>query len=160
MSVDFSTYISCLDTGAADHREVLESCYQEAARSMSPRGLENYLEGMRAMCVLGRNADLVMTYVQEMPGVAREVGEDVIPDVVGAAMKLASHTSGSVIILLLSHLPLAASRLGDADVLRGFLSLVHQVSAKAPRGLRPMLQNLEELLGKLTLGGREEHGCS
>ena len=80
-----------------------------------------------------RGQDLVLTYVQEMPGVAKEVGEDIIPDVVEAMMKLASHTSGSVITLILANMPLAASRLGDAEVMRGFLKLLHQMTGKAPR---------------------------
>ncbi|MCU7904977.1 MAG: nitric oxide reductase activation protein NorD [Candidatus Thiodiazotropha sp. (ex Epidulcina cf. delphinae)] len=153
MSVDFSEYISCLDEDDHEHLEALESSYHEAQRVMSPRGLQNYLEGMRAMCAMGRGRDLVLTFVQEMPGVTKEIGEDIIPDIVESMMKLASHTSGSVITLILANLPLAASRLGDAEVLRGFLKLLHQMTGKAPRGLRPMMENLDELLSKLTLGG-------
>ncbi|MEA3409963.1 MAG: nitric oxide reductase activation protein NorD [Pseudomonadota bacterium] len=153
MSIDFHEYVTCLSPDDHEHLEALESSYHEAQRVMSPRGLSNYLEGMRAMCTLGRGQDLVLTYVQEMPGVAKEVGEDIIPDIVEAMMKLSSHTSGSVITLIVSNLPMAASRLGDADVLRGFLKLLHQMTGKAPRGLRPMMENLDELLSKLTLGG-------
>ncbi len=154
MSVDFSEYVSCIDfDDSHEHREALESAYHEAARVMSPRGLQNYLEGMRAMCSLGRGQDLVFTYVQEMPSVAKEVGEDVIPDVITGLMKLASHTSGTVITMMMGNMPLAARRLGDADVMRGYLKLLHQLAGKAPRGLRPMMEHLDELLSKLTLGG-------
>ncbi|MCB1789818.1 MAG: nitric oxide reductase activation protein NorD [Gammaproteobacteria bacterium] len=153
MSVDFSEYVTCLNKDDHEHLEALESSYHEAQRVMSPRGLQNYLEGMRAFCTLGRGQDLVLTYVQEMPGVAKEVGEDIIPDIVESMMKLASHTSGSVITLIVANLPLAAARLGDAEVMRGFLKLLHQMTGKAPRGLRPMMENLDELLSKLTLGG-------
>lgn len=153
MSIDFSEYVTCLDEGDHEHTEALESSYHEAQRVMSPRGLQNYLEGMRAFCTLGRGQDLVLTYVQEMPGVAKEVGEDIIPDIVEAMMKLASHTSGSVITQIVSNMPLAASRFGDAEVMRGYLKLLHQMTGKAPRGLRPMMENLDELLSKLTLGG-------
>ena len=153
MSVDFNEYVTCLEEGDHEHREALESSYHEAQRVMSARGLQNYLEGMRAMCTMGRGQDLVLTYVQEMPGVAKEVGEDIIPDIVESMMKLASHTSGSVITLIIANLPLAASRLGDAEVLRGYLKLLHQMTGKAARGLRPMMENLDELLSKLTLGG-------
>lgn len=153
MSVEFSEYVNCLKPDEHEHRAALESSYQEAARIMSPRGLQNYLEGMRAMCTMGRGQDLVLTYVQEIPGVAKEVGEDVIPDIVEAMMKLASHTSGSVITMMLANLPLAAQRMGDAELLRGYLALLHQLAGKAPRGLRPMMEVLDELLSKLTLGG-------
>ncbi len=153
MSIDFSEYVSCLDEEHQEHREALEASYHEAARVMSPNGLQNYLEGMRAMCTIGRNQDLVMSYVQEMPDVAKEIGEDIIPDIVHAMMKLSSHTSGSVIALMIAQMPLVARRLGDADVVRGYLKLLHNLAGKAPRGLRPMMENLDELLSKLTLGG-------
>jgi nitric oxide reductase NorD protein len=154
MSIDFSEYVSCLKTEPDhEHKQALESSYHEAARIMSPRGLEHYLTGMRGMCALNKEQDLVLTYVQEMPAVAKEVGEDIIPDIVGALMKLASHTSGTVLTLMMANMPLAASRLGDAEVMRGYLSLLHQLAGKAPRGLRPMMENMDELLAKLTLGG-------
>ena len=153
MTIDFGEYIACLDPSEHIHREALESSYHEAARLMSPRGLDNYLQGMKAMCSMGRGQDLVLTYVQEMPRVVKEVGEDVIPDLVAGLMKLASHTSGTVITMLIANLPLAARRLGDADLLRQFMGLIHQLAGKAPRGLRPMMGVLDELLSKLTLGG-------
>jgi hypothetical protein len=153
MSIEFADYVSCLKEDDHEHIEALASSYHEAARVMSPRGLQNYLEGMRAMCTLSRGQDLVLTYIQEMPGVAKEVGEDIIPDIVESMMKLASHTSGTVITLMLANMPLAAQRLGDVQVMRGFLKLLHQLAGKAPRGLRPMMEVLDELLLKLTLGG-------
>ncbi|MBB1075453.1 VWA domain-containing protein [Rhodoferax sp. 4810] len=154
MTVDFSAYAFCLKTDAQhEYQQTLEASYHEAARIMSPHGLEHYLTGMKAMCGLNKGADLVLTYIQEMPGVAKEVGEDIIAEVVSALMKLSSHTSGTVVTLIMASLPLAASRLGDADVLRGYLNLLHQLAGKAPRGLRPMMENIDELLSKLTLGG-------
>jgi nitric oxide reductase NorD protein len=154
MSIDFSEYAACLKTHPDHpHKQALESSYQDAARVMSPQGLDHYLTGMKAMCSMNKGEDLILTYVQEMPGVAKEVGEDIIPDIVGALMKLASHTSGTVIALIMANMPLAANRLGDAEVLRGYLSLLHLLAGKAPRGLRPMMENMDELLSKLTLGG-------
>ncbi len=154
MSIDFTDYLACLKADAGHpHTQALEASYHEAARVMSPRGLEQYLAGIRAVCGLNKGPDLVLTYVQEMPGVAKEVGEDIIPDIIGALMKLASHTSGTVVALIMASMPLAASRLGDAEVLRGYLSLLHQLAGKSPRGLRPMMENMDELLAKLTLGG-------
>ncbi len=154
MTIDFSEYVSCLKTDPDhEHRQALESSYHEAGRVMSPQGLDHYLTGMKAMCALNKGEDLILTYVQEMPRVAKEVGEDIIPEVIGSLMKLASHTSGTVITLVMGNLPLAAQRLGDAEVLRGYLNLLHQLAGKAPRGLRPMMENMDELLSKLTLGG-------
>ncbi|HHJ11581.1 MAG TPA: nitric oxide reductase activation protein NorD, partial [Chromatiales bacterium] len=102
---------------------------------------------------LGRGPDLVVSWLQEVPLVAKEVGEDIIIDLATTAMKLSSMTSGEVITLMISSLPTAARRLGDAELVRDYLNFIHQLSAKAARGLRPMLNHIDELLGKLTLGG-------
>lgn len=152
MSIDFKEYISCLDE---DHPHIgaLEASYSEAGRILSPQGLNNYLEGVKGMCVLGRGPDLILSYIQEMPLVAKEVGEDVIPDIIEALMKMASHTSGTVLVQVIQSLPLAARRFGEADMIRHYLKLLHQMTGRAPRGIRPMMENMEELLSKLTLGG-------
>jgi len=134
-------------------RDVLEGTFHEAAHIMSPMGLESYMDGAKALCKLGRGHDLVITYIQEMPLVVKECGEDIIPDCLTAAMKLSSMTSGEVITLLFSSLPSAARYLGDAELLRGYLTFIHQLASTAARGLRPMLNHIDELLSKLTLSG-------
>jgi hypothetical protein len=134
-------------------RDVLESTFQEATHIMSPTGLETYMDGAKALCKLGRGHDLVITYIQEMPLVVKECGEDIIPDCLTAAMKLSSMTSGEVITLLFSSLPSAARYLGDAELLRGYLTFIHQFASTAARGLRPMLNHIDDLLSKLTLSG-------
>jgi hypothetical protein len=153
MSVDLTEYEDLLEGVEPHIRDTLEASYREAAQVMSPGGLHKYLEGARALSNLGRGADVVESYLQEAPAVAKEVGEDVIPTAVEQAMKLSSMASGQVVALMWSTLPVAARRLGDADMVRDYLNLLHRMSSKAPRGLRPMLENLEVLLGRLTLGG-------
>ncbi len=55
---------------------------------MSSAGLEYYLDGARALSNLVFGSDLVVTYLEEIPVVAKECGEDIIPELVSAAMKL------------------------------------------------------------------------
>ncbi len=153
MSINLDDYREQFAEASPEVRETLESTFHEAARVMSPAGIQEYLEGGKGLCKLGRGSDLVVSYLQEMPLVVKECGEDVIGDCIHAAMKLSSMTSGEVIALLFSSLPTAARRLGDPELLRGYLTLIHQLSAKASRGLRPMLGNIDELLSKLTLSG-------
>jgi len=111
------------------------------------------MDGAKSLHNLGRGGDVVITYIEEIPLVVKEVGEDVILDCVTAAMKLSSMTSGEVISLLLASLPTAARNLGDAELFRGYLLFIHQLASTAARGLRPMLNHIDELLGKLTLSG-------
>lgn len=153
MSVKLEDYREILEKIAPEVHDILRESFTEAAHQMSPSGLRNYLEGARALSELGRGTEIVITYVQEMPIVVKEVGEDVIGDVISAAFKLSSMTSGAVISLLFSTLPIAATRLGDAELVGDYLNFIHQLSAKAARGLRPLLNQLDVLLGQLTLGG-------
>jgi hypothetical protein len=153
MTIKLEDYAGCLEKAAPEVVDTLEATFHEAARVMSPAGLHDYMEGAKALCNLGRGHDVVLSYLEEMPAVVQECGEDVIRDCIEAAFKLSSMTSGQVIALLLASLPTAARRLGDPELLRGYLALVHQLSAKAARGLRPMLGNIDQLLSMLTLSG-------
>jgi len=153
MSINLEDYEEQLQDVAPEVRDVLNGTFQEAARIMSPTGLEAYLSGAKAMCNLGRGSDLVITYLQEMPLVAKECGEDIIDDCITAAMKLSSMTSGEVITLLFSSLPSASRHLGDGELVRGYLTFIHQFASTAARGLRPMLNHVDQLLDKLTLSG-------
>ena len=153
MTISLKDYEEEIKDLAPEVRAVLESSFQEASRVMSPAGLQTYLEGGKGLCNLGRGTDVVISYLQEMPLVVKECGEDVLQDSINAALKLSSMTSGEVIALLFSSLPTAARRLGDAELLRGYLVFLHQLASTAARGLRPMLNHIDELLSKLTLSG-------
>jgi hypothetical protein len=153
MTVNLDDYAPCIAKAAPEVADTLEATFHDAARVMSPAGLHDYMEGARALCNLGRGHDVVLSYLEEMPAVVQECGEDVIRDCLEAAMKLSSMTSGQVIALLFASLPTAARRLGDPELFRGYLALIHQLSAKAARGLRPMLGHVDQLLSLLTLSG-------
>lgn len=153
MTIDLQEHASCLKDAVPEVLEVLEANYADAARVMTPQGLQNYLQGAKAFCELGRGPKVVASWLETMPLVCKDIGDAAIPDMVTAIMKLSSMVSGEVIRLVIGSLPLAAQRLGDQDLILKYLALIHQLSAKVPRGLRPMLQNMDELLGKLTLGG-------
>ncbi len=146
-------YSEFLEKVAPEVRNVLDATFADAARVISPAGLKDYLDGAKSLCGLGKGNDLVITYLEVMPQISKECGEDTIPDCITAAMKLSSLTSGEVVSLLLSSMPLVARHLGDAQLVRGYLTMIHQLASTAARGLRPMLVNIDQLLSKLTLSG-------
>ncbi|WP_334135047.1 nitric oxide reductase activation protein NorD [Tepidimonas sp.] len=134
-------------------QEVLRGAWQEAARALSSRGLDNYLKGALALHQLGRGEELVVSFLQQMPALARAIGEDVLPELVNFLLSMASKTSGQVLTLIVQTAPAAAQRLGDAELFGQYLRVLGIALAQAPHGLRPMLEQLERLLGQLTLGG-------
>jgi len=134
-------------------RERLEHGWAEAAKVLSPRALDHYVKGAAALRGLGRGAELVHAWLDSAPQVAREVGEDVVAELATTALALASKTSGAVIELVLATAPTAARRLADGALFLQYLQFLSMLVALAPRGLRPMLGQLDALLGQLTLGG-------
>ncbi len=153
MSIKLEDYEASLEGIVPEIQDVLQATFQEASRVMSPAGMQTYLDGAKSLANLGRGHDVVISYLQAMPLVAKECGEDVIDDCLSAAMKLSSMTSGAVVALLFGSMPIAARNLGDAELFRGYLTLVHQLASTASRGIRPMLSHIDELLSKLTLSG-------
>lgn len=133
--------------------EILQASWYEAARVFSAQGLENYVQGARSLKSLGRGSELVITFIESAPSIAKEIGEDSVVDLLDTVMALASKTSGAVLQAIISSAPTAAKRLGDAALFGAYLQLVNTLLNQVPRGLRPMMENLETLLGQLTLGG-------
>jgi len=133
--------------------EVLRASFQEASSVFSRRGLTAYLRGAKDLELLGRGSDLVASYLQSAPAVARELGEDAVAGLLAAALKMYSKTSAEVISLVFATAPLAAARLGDPQLFSDYLHLLDVLVAQAPRAVRPMLSKLEVLLDRLTLGG-------
>ncbi len=153
MAIHLEEFQELLDELPGGAQELLRASWNEAARAFTPRGLDNYIKGAVALHHLGRGEDLVVGFIQSMPELARGVGEEVLPDLVNFLLSMASKTSGHVLALIVGTAPLAAQRLGDADLFGSYLKVLEIVLAQVPRGLRPMLENLDRLLTQLTLGG-------
>ncbi|BBP00457.1 nitric oxide reductase activation protein NorD [Sulfuriferula nivalis] len=153
MSINLEDYQDILGELSESSQSILEASWHEATKVFSSQGLSHYLQGARSLKNLGRGCDLVATYIQEAPRVAKEIGEDIIPELVHTGMMMASKTSGAVIERIFATAATAANRLGDEQVFRSYLQLLNVLISQAPRGMRPMLDNLEPLLAQLTLGG-------
>jgi nitric oxide reductase NorD protein len=153
MAVHLADYQAILDELDEHITEVLEATWHDAARVLSPRGLEGYVHGASSLKSLGRGNELVIAFIESAPLVAREIGEDAVAELLSAAIKMFSKTSAEVISLMFSTASTAAARLGELELFKGYLQLLDTLLAQAPRALRPMLENLDRLLGQLTLGG-------
>lgn len=153
MTLSLEYHTELLEELGSHASEILQSSWYEAARVFSPQGLENYVQGARSLKSLGRGSELVITFVESAPSIAKEIGEDSVVDLLDTVMALASKTSGAVLQAIIASAPIAAKRLGDASLFGAYLQLVNTLLNQVPRGLRPMMENLETLLGQLTLGG-------
>lgn len=153
MAIHLDDYQELLADLPESCRSGIQAGWHEATRALTGRGLDNYLKGAAALHHLGRGHELVLGWIAGAPQVARAVGEECLTDLVQVALGFSSRTSGAVIERLLATAPVAAVRLGDAELFQGYLQFVNHLLGQAPRGVRPMLDNLESLLNQLTLGG-------
>ncbi len=153
MSIQLADYQDVLDELGEHAGEVLEATWHDAARVFSSRGLEAYIRGAAGLKALGRGTDLVVSFIEAAPQVAKEIGEQAVPELLSTAIKMYSKTSAGVLVLLFSTAPTAAARLGELELFKGYLGLLDNLLAQAPRAIRPMLERLDVLLAHLTLGG-------
>jgi hypothetical protein len=131
----------------------LAAALPDARRRLSPRGLDTWLRGVGGLYRLGRGEALVLAWIEAAPQVARDLGEDILADFATDCAGFASRTSGAVITRIVATAPIAARRLGDATLFRSYLRFLEHLLSRAPRGMRPMLDQLGDLLDVLTLGG-------
>jgi len=154
MAIDLDDFADLAEPLGPHAQEILRACWYEAARSFSARGLESvYLKGARALHALGRGPELVSSFLQEAPAVAKELGEEAVVDLIDTALRSISKTSATVVAAIIDSSPIAARRLGEYQLFQGYLHLLETLLAQVPRGVRPLLGQLEVLLGQLTLGG-------
>jgi len=153
LAIQLTEYQDLLEDLGDHAGEILEATWHEAVRVFSPRGLQAYLEGAAGLKSLGRGTDLVISFIESAPLVAKEIGEQAVPELLSTAIKMYSRTSATVLSLVFSTAPTAANRLGELDLFKAYLSLLDNLVGKAPRAMRPFLENLDVLLGQLTLGG-------
>ena len=63
MTVNLEDYAACFRNADPAILDTLESTFHDAARVMSPAGLQDYMEGAKALCNLGRGHDVVLSYL-------------------------------------------------------------------------------------------------
>lgn len=153
MAIALSDYEGVLDELGEHAGEVLEATWHDAARVFSSRGLDAYLRGAIGLKSLGRGTDLVVSFIESAPQVAKEIGEQAVSELLSTAIKMYSKTSAGVLVQLFSTAPTAAARLGELELFKSYLALLDNLLGQAPRAVRPMLINLDVLLAHLTLGG-------
>ncbi len=153
MSLLLADYRDVLADLGPEAEALLQALWQDAVKVFSNQGLQNYLQAAQSLKSLGRGSSLVLAYLESAPAVARELGEGAAQDLFSTAIKMYAKTSVGVLELLFSTAPVAAARLGEAELFKGYLSLLDYLLTQIPRALRPMLEKIDLLLTHLTLGG-------
>jgi nitric oxide reductase NorD protein len=144
---------------------VFAECIQEAARLLSPAGIDNYLNSARALGKMGRGAEPVLALLQEWPQVAAQVGEESLDDIDALLVAMQKSPNSAAMAPLLNTLAAVARRLHGPTPLRRYLDLVRDVMGRtsvsihghhttfASPGLPVLLEHAPRLLGVLSVAG-------
>lgn len=133
--------------------DILSDCLRAAEAVMTPAAVDAWLDGATLVCGLGRGTELVLIYLEEMPGIVRSTDETVVGAVAEVCAFLSRVPIGPAINPFLSTLPAVARRLESADSLRAWLGLVRKVAAQAADALVPLLSQVPYLLDQVAIGG-------
>lgn len=162
---NFQAYRDQLKCNFGQLDDVFPRCIEEASVLLSEQGIKDYLEGASLICMIGRGFDPVLSYLEEMPGVAKKLGENTLSLVSQSVWKMSRTPNGKAIPPFLHTMGEAARRLGSESMLKHYIEIVfdmmerttgsiHGFHATQPSpGLPVMLENIPALLQQLSLDG-------
>ncbi len=134
-------------------RALVRAALPEAARLLTPDQTQVWFDGARRLAEGGSGLAPVVTYLRAVPAIGKQGGGKIIAHVVATALSLATDAEGRAVDAFLSALPIVAHRLHTPDALAGFLDVVDEIAALAPRGLVPMFEHIGSLLEQVPVDG-------
>jgi len=144
---------------------VFDQCMAEARAILSEQGIEDYLEGASLICMIGRGVEPVLSYLEDIPALADQLGEEVVSLISQTVWKFSRTINGKGIPVFMQTLPAVARRLGDIDSLQHYFDLIfdmmeqtslsihgHHATIPSP-GLITLLEKMPHLISQLSLAG-------
>ena len=144
---------------------VFDELMAEASSILSEQGIEDYLEGASLICMIGRGVEPVLTYLEDMPAIANQLGEASVSLVSQTVWKFSRTINGKAIPVFLQTLASVSRRLGDIEALQQYFDLVfdmmeatsvsihgHHATIPSP-SLPDLLEKMPYLISQLSLAG-------
>ena len=145
--------------------QVFPDCLAEAQALLSEAGINDYLDGASAICRIGRGFEPVLVYLQEMPRVAADLGEETLVMVSQAVWSISRSPNGKAILPFLQSIPETSRRLPCAELLGRYIEIIldfmgrttgsiHGFHTTIPSPSLPdLLERIPYLLSQLTCLG-------
>ena len=145
--------------------DAFAGCMQHAQAVLSEQGIRDYLEGASLVCKIGRGFDPVLTYLEEMPDIAHNLGEDMLTCISQAVWTMSRTPNGRSIPAFLQALPEVARRLGSRELVEHYIEIIFEMMNRTTGsihgfhttipspGLPKLLQQMPYLINQLALGG-------
>jgi nitric oxide reductase NorD protein len=165
-NLDLDSYRAQLTCNFPQIGDIFADCMNEAQALLSPEGVDEYIDGASLVCKIGRGFEPVLVYLEEMPSIAKRLGEQSLSQVSGAVWKISRSPNGKAILPFMQSLPEAARRLGSGEQFFAYIKLVfdlmertstsihgNQAATFPSPGLPEMLNQIPRLLRELSLAG-------
>ncbi|MBL4692289.1 MAG: VWA domain-containing protein [Magnetovibrio sp.] len=159
---DFRSLLTC---GFEQLDVAFAGCMEDAVTRLSPEGVIKLLEGGSLIGMIGRGYEPVQVYLEEMPEIAQNLGEDTLETVSKAVWKLSRTPNGKGILAFLQTLGEAARRLRAHDLFEDYIKIAfdmgdgtaRSVHGKIPTipspGFVSFLNQMPYMLNQLSLDG-------
>ena len=162
---DYQSYRQQLSCNFKQLDDIFPRCIEEATALLSPQGIKDYLEGASLVCMIGRGFDPVLSYLEEMPSVAKKLGETTLTLISQSVWKMSRTPNGKAIPPFLHTIGEAARRLGSEGSLKHYIEIIFDMMERTTKsihgfhstypspGLPNLLENIPALLAQLSLEG-------
>lgn len=121
---ELNDYRSQLNCSFEQLDDVFPDCMMAAKALLSEQGIADYLEGASLISMIGRGFEPILTYLEEMPEVANNLGEETLSLVSQTVWKLSRTSNGRAIPSFLQTIGEAARRLGSKESLAQYIVVV------------------------------------
>ena len=149
--------------------EQIEDCFddymKDALRNLTNKGVEDYLSGASLVCMIGRGWEPVSIYLEEMPQMAKRVGEPILEIVSRHVWDMSRSPNGKAIPPFMQCLPEASRRLGTLEQMQHFFDILFDMveatttsvhghhKTHSSQGFLVLLNQIPYLLSQLSLEG-------
>jgi len=165
LSAEMQAFRDQLKCSFKDLDDVFVDCMTGALAVLSNDGIKDYLKGASLICMIGRGFEPVLVYLEEMPQVAKQLGESTLSMVSQTVWDMSRTPNGKAIPPFLNTIAEAARRLGSEEQLKHYIDMVQNMmerttgsvhgfhtSIPSP-GLPDLLNQMPYLLSELSLQG-------
>ena len=164
-TAELEHYRSQLNCNFEQLDKVFEDCMKEARALLSDDGIKTYLHGASLITMTGRGFDPILIYLEEMPRIGHDLGEETLEWVAQSAWKMTRSPNGNAIPAFLQTIGEAARRLASKESLHQYLDMVQDMMNKTSKSIHgdqvtqpspgaiDLLEQIPRLLNQLSLLG-------
>lgn len=162
---DLDAYRQKLKCSFGQIEECFDDYIQDALRNLTNQGVDQYFSGASLICMIGRGWEPVSIYLEEMPVMAKKLGEPILEIVSQTVWDLSRSPNGKAIPPFMQCLPEASRRLGTLEQMRHFLAILDSMvdatttsvhghhKTHSSQGFLVLLEHIPYLLSQLSLEG-------